>query len=148
MPPRAATAPSQELSARPTAGISDWGCATSGETVTTPSRAMNSRAVSLVPLVSQQSPPLALPPFIFADQTGHPELFLSGWDDPALQSEACNFENKLSPDCFLEFFTIFDRHDEGARPSDHAVLVVEIEILDIGRRIRWLLHHNRKAVDD
>ena len=51
------------------------------------------------------------------------------------------------PDRFLEFFAIFDRHHEGARPSDHAVLVIEIEILDIDRRIGWLLHHDRQAVD-
>src|ERR1700675_1274789 len=90
----------------------------------------------------------ALLPFFFAEQTGHPGLFLGGWDDPVLRREARNFENKLGPDRFLEFFAIFDRHDEGARPSDHAVLVIEIEILDIDRRIGWLLHHDRQAVDD
>ena len=78
-------------------------------------------------------------PAIFSRrQTGHPGLFLSDWDDPALWREARNFENKLGPDRFLEFFAIFDRYDEGARPSDHAVLVIEIEILDIDRRKGWL----------
>src|SRR6266478_9821219 len=60
----------------------------------------------------RHSPPPALLPFFFADQTGHPGLFLGGWDDPALRREACNFENKLGPDRFLEFFAIFDSHDE------------------------------------
>src|SRR5439155_6411341 len=69
-------------------------------------------------------------------------------DDPALWREARNFANKLGPDRFLEFFANFDRHDEGARPSDHAVLVIEIEILDISRREGWLLHHDREAVDN
>src|SRR5262249_62168982 len=87
------------------------------------------------PVLSRHSPPPALLPFFFTDQTGHPGLFLGGWDDPALRREACNFENKFGPDRFLEFFAIFDRHDKGARPSNHAVLVIEIEILDIDRRI-------------
>src|SRR5947207_2521004 len=91
--------------------------------------------------------PPALLPFFFADQTGHPGLFLGGWDDPVLRREARNFENKLGPDRFLEFFAIFDRHDEGTRPSDHADLVIAIQILDIDR-IGWLLHHNRQPVDD
>src|SRR5262245_59597723 len=87
----------------------------------------------------QSSPHPALLRFFFADQTGHPGLLLGGSDDPALRREARNFANKLGPDRFLEFFAILDRYDEGARPSDHAVLVIEIEILDIDRSKRWLL---------
>src|SRR4029077_514538 len=46
-----------------------------------------------------------------------------------------------------KLFSIFDRHHEGARSPDHAVLVIEIEILDIGRRKGWVLHHDRQTVD-
>src|SRR5215475_6488886 len=88
------------------------------------------------------------PAIFFADQTGHPGLFHGDWNDLALLRQTRNFANKLGPDRLLEFFAIFDCHDEGARPSDHAVLVIEIEILDIDRRIGWLLHHDRQAVDD
>src|SRR5258705_8595510 len=91
--------------------------------------------------LSRLSPPPAVLPLFLADQTGNPGHFLGGWDDPALGREARHFENKLGPDSFLEFFSIFDCHHEGARPADHAVLVIQIEILDIGRRIGWLLHH-------
>src|SRR5689334_1121531 len=88
------------------------------------------------------SPPPPLLPLSLADQTGIPGHFLGDCDDMALRREARHFENKLGADRFLEFLSIFDRHHEGARPPDHTVLVVEIEILDIGRRKGWLLHHN------
>jgi hypothetical protein len=65
-------------------------------------------------IVSTLTAPALLPCF-FADQTGHPGLFLGDWDDPSLRREARNFENKLGPNRFLEFFAIFDRLDEGAR---------------------------------
>jgi hypothetical protein len=51
--------------------------------------------------VSTLTAPCA-PAIFFADQTGHPGLFLGGWDDPAPRREACNFENKLGPDRFLD----------------------------------------------
>src|SRR5215469_12383199 len=41
-----------------------------------------------------------------------------------------------------------DRHHEGARPADDAVFVIPIEIFDIYRRIGWLLHHDRQAVNN
>jgi hypothetical protein len=41
-----------------------------------------------------------------------------------------HFENKFDPDRFLKFFAIFDRHDEGARPSDHAIVSPLLEKAD------------------
>ena len=40
-----------------------------------------------------------------------------------------------------------DRHDEGARPADHAILVIDVEFLDIHRAGIRPLEHDRQAVD-
>src|SRR3979490_1844313 len=86
---------------------------------------------------SSPAPPV-LPDF-FADQAGHARLLLGHRDDPALGRPACDLEQQLGPDRFLELFAILDRHDERARAPDDAVLVIEVEIVDIHRRVGWLL---------
>ena len=38
--------------------------------------------------------------------------------------------------------------DERAGPADHAVLEIDVEVVDIHRRVGCRLHHDRQAVDD
>src|ERR1700730_866837 len=88
-----------------------------------------------------------MPGFNLRQAQGYPRLFFRGRYDPLLWRPASDFKNKLGPDRFLEFLAILDRHHEGAWPPDHAILVVEIEVVDIHRRIGRLLHHDGQAVD-
>src|SRR6266436_3132651 len=90
--------------------------------------------------------PAVLPDFL-AYQTGDARLLLGRRDNPALGRPPCDFEQQLGTDRFLELVAILDRYHEGARPPDDAVLVVEIEVIDVHRRIGWLLYHDRQAVD-
>src|SRR5258708_17997961 len=96
---------------------------------------------------SRRSSLIAIHPWLLADQTGNPRLFVGDRVDPALRCEAGNFENKLGPDRFPEFFRILNRRHEGTRPSDHAVFVIEIEVVDIHRRIGRLFHHDWQSID-
>src|SRR5258706_3775483 len=96
---------------------------------------------------SQHSPPPAVLPHFLADQAGHPRLFLSRRDDPALRRPAGDLEDEFGSDRLLEFFTVLDRHHERTRAPDDTVLVVEIEVVDVHRRIGRLLHHDWQAVD-
>src|ERR1700688_517716 len=96
-------------------------------------------------VASLTSPPV-LPDF-FADQTGDARLLLGRRDNPALGFPPCDFEQQLGTDRLLELLAVLDRDHEGAGASDDAVLVVEIEVVDVHRRIGWLLHHDRQAVD-
>src|SRR5882757_586647 len=96
--------------------------------------------------IFSSSPPPVLPD-LFADHAIDPWLLPGHRDDPWLGCQPCDFEQQLGPDRLLEFFAFLDRHHEGAGAADDAVLVVEIEIIDVHRRIGWLLHHDRQAVD-
>src|SRR5882757_9183867 len=91
--------------------------------------------------------PAVLPDFL-ADQAGDAWLLGGHRNHRVLRGPARDFKQQLGPDRLLEFLAILDRHHEGARAPDDAVLVVPIEIVDIHGRIRRLLHHDRQAVDD
>src|SRR5258706_15552009 len=86
-------------------------------------------------------------PDVFTDQTGHPRLFFGHRDDPVLVRPTGDLKYKLGPDRLFELVAILDRNHERTRPSYHAILVIDIEVVNI-RRIGWLLHHDRQAVDD
>ena len=92
------------------------------------------------------SPPV-LPDFL-ADQAGDARLLLGDRNDPALGRAAGDFEQQLGPDRLLEFVAVLDRDHERSRSADDAVLVIEIEVVDVHGRIGRLLHHDRQAVDD
>src|SRR5882757_1781542 len=64
---------------------------------------------------SSPAPPV-LPDF-FADQAGDARLLLGHRNDPALGRPACDLEQQLGPDRFLELFAILDRHHERARTA-------------------------------
>src|SRR5712671_1536161 len=92
------------------------------------------------------SPPV-LPDFL-TNHAGHTGLLLGHRDDPARGRPTCDFEQQLGPDRLLELVAVLDRYHEGAWAPDDTVLVIEIEIVDIHRRIGRFLHHDRQAVDD
>jgi hypothetical protein len=81
----------------------------------------------------------------FTYQTGNRFPFFGKRTVRALRSEARSFKNKLGPDRLLELLAIRDCHHKSVRTSDHAVLKVEVEILDIFLHLRvgWLLQHHR-----
>src|SRR5258706_6147147 len=52
---------------------------------------------------SQHSPPPAVLPHFLADQAGHPRLFLSRRDDPALRRPAGDLEDEFGSDRCTRF---------------------------------------------
>src|SRR5580704_408178 len=80
-------------------------------------------------------PPPAVLPHFLADQAGHPRLFFCDRDDPVLRHPVRDLKDELGPDRLLELFAVLDRHNERAQASDDAVLVIEIEVVDVHRRI-------------
>src|SRR5512147_218038 len=90
------------------------------------------------------SPPLA--PELFTDGARNAWFLGLRLRRDHLWLQACDLEDQLGADRFLEFCAVLDRDHERAWPTDHAILVVEIELLDIHRRIGRLLHHHRQAV--
>src|ERR1700746_644790 len=94
----------------------------------------------------------AILPDLLADQARHARLpfrrrLLRHRDDAALWRAARDLEQEFGPYRLPELVLVLDRHHEGARAADHAILVVPVEILDIHRRKGGLLDHDRKAVD-
>src|ERR1700730_1904305 len=79
-------------------------------------------------------PPAVLPDFL-ADQTGDARLVLGQRHHRARGRAVGDFKQQLGPDRLLELVAILDRHHERTGSSDHAILVVEIEVVDIHRRI-------------
>src|SRR5437879_11595295 len=100
--------------------------------------------LSKSPLRTSPSPPVL--PDLLADQTADARLLgcSGGGDDRAFRSAAGDLEQQLGTDRFLEFFAVLDRHHEGAGAADDAILVVEIEVVDIHRRVGRLLDHDRQ----
>src|SRR5258707_15771841 len=99
-------------------------------------------------LRSRGLPPQTLLTDVSTDQTALPRLCLGHRDDPVLVRPTGDLKYKLGPDRLFELVAILDRNHERTRPSDHAILVIDIEVVDIRRRIGWFLHHDRQAVDD
>ena len=96
--------------------------------------------------------PVASVPFpdLFADQAvvavgrgadilGEPEPF--GRHDPR------DFEDELAPDGFGEFRPFPDRDHESAGAADHAVFVIEVEVIEVPLHAVAVPGHQRQAVD-
>src|SRR5258705_9713924 len=92
------------------------------------------------------SPPVL--PDLLADHAVDARLPAGGRHDRAFGGAARDLEQQLGADRFLELVAVLDRDDERAGTADDAVLVIEIEIVDIHSGVRRLLHHDRQAVDD
>src|SRR5262245_51495641 len=99
---------------------------------------------SLSPLLARHA--LASPavlPDLLADHAGDPRLLLGHRHHRPPGRSVSDLEQEFGADRILELFTILDWHHESAGPSDHAILVVPIEVVDIHRRIRRFLYHDR-----
>src|SRR5205807_10197365 len=87
-------------------------------------------------------------PHLFADRAGDAWRIRRGGNNARLAAILRNVEHQLGADRLLEFLALADRHHEAARSADHAVLVIDIEVLDIDRAGLRLLQHDWQAVDD
>ena len=65
----------------------------------------------------------------------------------ALGGVAGELQHQLAPDRFGKLRPVVDRDHEGARPADHAVGVVDVEIVDVEDARHAALGHQRQAVD-
>src|SRR5262249_45952556 len=70
-----------------------------------------------------------------------------GRDAARFRHMSGDLEPQLGADRVTEFLPFPDRHHEGARSADHAVLVVDVEIWNIQGRGIGALEHDRQAVD-
>src|SRR3954454_23493117 len=95
---------------------------------------------------SSPSPPIL--PDLFADHAIDARLTAGGGHDRAFGGAAGDLEQQFGADRFLELVAVLDRDDERTGATDHAVLVIEIEIVDIHGGVGRLLHHDRQAVDN
>src|SRR3954452_15571801 len=114
--------------------------------VNIPSRA--NRAKGLVRVQRSATP--AVRPDLLADPAVHTRLLvlLRNPHHGALRYTARNLHQELGADGFLELVAVLDRDDEGTGAADDAILIVEIEIVDIHGRIGRLLDHDGQAIDD
>src|SRR5437764_10000158 len=97
----------------------------------------NERKRLLTPVDAAAAPaPL---PHHLADGAGDARRFGRHWNDAWCPVLPRDVQHQLGADRVLELLALADRHDEGAGPADHAILVVHVEILDIDRiRLRLL----------
>ena len=58
-----------------------------------------------------------------------------------------DLQHQFRADRLLELFPLADRHDKSAGAADHAILVIDIKVVDIhGESVRPL-EHDRQAID-
>src|SRR5437764_12859242 len=117
---------------------------------TRPTRAWQRQAETFAPtqqVTAVASIPPALPPHLLADHAGNPRRARLRRDHAALGHAAGDFQHELGAGRLLELLAILDRNDEGTWPADDAVLVVDIEVLDIHRECVGPLEHARQPVD-
>src|SRR5262249_35940906 len=91
--------------------------------------------------------PPALAPHLLADHAGNPRVARLRRDHATLGLAAGDLQHELAAGRFLELVAIVDGKDEGARTADDAVLVVDVEVLDIHRERVGPLEHDRQPVD-
>src|SRR5688572_5484659 len=104
---------------------------------------MASRGDAAVPAETSIAP--ALLPQPLADGAG--DARLGGGHRHHLRHAAGDFQYELGLDRFLELLALADRDHERARTADHAVLEVDVELIDIHRARVRPLEHDRQAVD-
>src|ERR1700730_13015487 len=101
--------------------------------------------IRMLPQIQAAAP--ALLPHALADGAGDARRLGGRRHDACWRHASGDFEHQLRAHRVLEFLAFLDRHHEGARAADHAVLVINIEVLDIDRARLRLLEHDGKAVD-
>ena len=82
----------------------------------------------------------AMPSQSLADRAANARLLVRRWPDQALGCSACDLSDQLRAGRLLEILAMLDRHHKGA--ADNAIVVVPIEVIDLYRRIGWLLYHD------
>src|SRR5438132_13529557 len=85
--------------------------------------------VGRLPKIQAVAP--ALLPHALADGAGDARGLGGGRHDARGRPASGDFEHQLGAHRVLEFVALLDRYHESARAADHAVLVINVEILDI-----------------
>jgi membrane-associated sensor protein len=97
------------------------------------------------------SPPLiaapALLPHPLADGAGNARLLRRGRNDTRLRLPAGDLQHQLGARRFDEFLALADRDDESPRPANHAIFVIDVEVLDIHGTGHRPLEHDRQSVN-
>src|SRR5262245_17481894 len=103
-----------------------------------PPSSVVSRARSVSPAVA---------PHLFADGAGHARWASLHRHHAPFRHEARDLEHELGAGRLLELVALADRDHERAGAADDAILVVDVEVVDIhGEGVRPL-EHDRQAVD-
>src|SRR5687768_2164317 len=90
--------------------------------------------------------PLSLP-HALTDETIRARSFLHSLHERLRLRETCDLSHELRPDCLGELMPLPHRDDERPCPTNHAIPVVEVQILDLAATA-GTLEHERQAVDD
>src|SRR5947209_7879981 len=75
----------------------------------------------------------ALPAHFLANGAGNPRRSRLGGNDARLRRAPGDLQHQLGADRVLELRPLPDRDDERAWSANHAVLVIDVEVLDIER---------------
>src|SRR5215204_1160522 len=89
----------------------------------------------------------AVAPHLLADCAGDARRARLRRHDPPLGRAPGNFEQELGAGRFLELLARVNGNDEGAGAADHAVLVINVKILDIHGEDIGPLEHQRQSID-
>src|SRR4051812_41590667 len=102
-------------------------------------------ARSLIAIEPAAAP--ALLPHALADGAGDARRVGGGRDDARRRLAPGDLQHQLGAHRVAHLLALADRHHECARAADHAVLVIDVELLDIDRAGLWFFQHDRQAVD-
>src|SRR5690349_1578099 len=83
------------------------------------------------PKIISPAPPVL--PQLLADGAGDARLVRRRRNDARLGLPAGDFQNQFCARRIDELFGVVDRYDERAGAADHAVFVIDVEVLDIHR---------------
>src|SRR4029450_9407413 len=86
-------------------------------------------------------------PHALADGAGDARRVGGSREHAFCRRVAGNFEDELGTGCFFELLAVLDRDYEGPRPTDDAIFVIDVELLDIERGEVRTFEHDRQAVD-
>src|SRR4051812_22691895 len=89
----------------------------------------------------------ALLPHALADGAGNARLARRRRDDTALRLTSGDLQHHFGADRIAEFLALADRDDERTGTADDAVLVVNVEVVDIHARRARPFQHDRQAID-
>src|SRR5262245_5510931 len=83
--------------------------------------------------------PPAIPPHLLTDRARDARRPPLHWKQALRRHALRDLQHQFRADRLLELFALADRHDKSARAADHAILVIDIEVVDIhGESVRPL----------